>query len=592
MAPGILYVTMQPSLPSSHFHDWYNNEHGILRLRLSPSMTNGFRYRAIDLDQSGSKDQNEYMAIYDLPDMSFLNKPEYLKLREGPVQSERERELRPKVKIDRRNFDLVREWKSEAFQPLESLSTENKEDNIIVAVSITLKDPSSLQHLDSWYEEEHIPMLSKIPGWLRSRRFVTSSIDAASKDTLEYLGLHEYSASNEYFGPLGKAASSTPRTLDIMQNHVSARSRRIFKRFYTFGPAPRCLAPLADEGDKVARFENTTTFARTRTFPAKEAKHGLPAIESYIVTHDGVKLPYRLEGSPEDDAPVIVLVNSILVTWGIWDGFVESFFSASENKKYRILRYNSRGRYTLPQSSSTSSKEQDRITIDTLASDIIELLDALRIPRAAAAVGVSLGGATVLATGLQHPKRIARFLSCDTSASAPKGNATTWGERIAMSEKEGATRPSDPAKIDQIAGSLGDDLLSSELQTSSENIVGEQLAEATASRWFPSAEFQKTDEYKRVRDMVCHNSLEGFKTSVQALWEYDYTDLMKEYTGKGRFLAGSEDGKLPQSMKSMAGAIKSELVVVQGAGHLPMVEKPEEVVDAVMGLLGEEVCGV
>jgi len=583
MAPGILYVTMQPSstLSSSHFQDWYNNEHGPLRLRLSPSITNGFRYRAIDLDQPGNKDKDEYMAIYDLPDMSYLNTPDYLKLREGPVQSQRECDIRPDIKINRGNFDFLRESKSEAFQPLETLAVENKqEDNIVVAATITLKYPSSLPHLQAWYEEEHLPMLSKIPGWLRSRQFVTSSLDSASGGALEYLSLHEYSASNEYFGPLGKAASSTPRTKDIMQNHVSSGSRRIFKRFYTFGPAPRCLKPLADTNVKIAPYENTAPFARTRTMPSD----GLPAIESYVLTKDNVKLPYRLEGSTDSDAPVIVLVNSILVTWGIWDGFVTSFFSKSEeNKKYRILRYNSRGRY------NTSSSSTERITIDTLASDLIAILDALRIPCAAAAVGVSLGGATVLAAGLQHPNRIAHFLSCDTSASAPKGNAATWGERIAMAEKEGKTRSSDASSITSLASSLGDELLVSE-QTPSEPIVGDQLAEATASRWFPSEDFRKGDEYKRVRDMVAHNSLDGFKASVQALWEYDYTELMGEYKGKGMFLVGSEDGKLPGSMKGMAeklaGSGGSELVVVQGAGHLPMVEKPGEVVDAVVRLLG------
>lgn len=45
---GLLYVTMQPSAElGSQFTDWYQNEHGPLRLRL-PFVENGFRYRAID----------------------------------------------------------------------------------------------------------------------------------------------------------------------------------------------------------------------------------------------------------------------------------------------------------------------------------------------------------------------------------------------------------------------------------------------------------------------------------------------------------------------------------------------------------------
>ena len=52
------------------------------------------------------------------------------------------------------------------------------------------------------------------------------------------------------------------------------------------------------------------------------------------------------------------------------------------------------------------------------------------------------------------------------------------------------------------------------------------------------------------------------------------------------FVVGSGDGVLPQGMKKMAedyGDGKSELKIVEGAGHLPMAEQPEEfakVIDA------------
>ncbi|KAK5093469.1 hypothetical protein LTR16_007530, partial [Cryomyces antarcticus] len=60
--PGVLYVTMQPasSLPTAQFQDWYNNEHGPTRLRLS-FIENGFRYRAKDLKEAGSKEMPEWM---------------------------------------------------------------------------------------------------------------------------------------------------------------------------------------------------------------------------------------------------------------------------------------------------------------------------------------------------------------------------------------------------------------------------------------------------------------------------------------------------------------------------------------------------
>jgi pimeloyl-ACP methyl ester carboxylesterase len=549
--PGILYVTMQPqpSLPASQFQDWYNNEHGPGRLRL-PFCENGFRYRATDLEGPG-KGLPEWMAIYDITDMAEMTKETYLRLRWTDVQSQRERDTLAQIKVDRRLFDLVGGREAKEFKRLEEVGSEG-EGNVLVAVSITVV-PGKEKELDKWYSEEHIEMLSKVPGWLRTRRFVTSSI-LDSKEPAEYLALHEYVPKNGLGGDKFKAATSTPWVKEVSTSVVQEKRRRTYDLYYTFGPGPRDLSALSNR--ELVPF--TSTDGLTRTIPASPTSSG--AIESYITTKDGVDLPFRLEGSPDPHAPCIVLSNSILVTHGIWDGFITSFLSSPQNSKYRILRYLTRGR-----SSACGSQP---ITVDTLSSDIIALLDALRVPKAAAVVGVSLGGATALAAALKYPDRVDAFVSCDTSAKSPEGNRKTWGDRIVVAEQEGA------------AARTG------------EKVVGERLAEMTARRWFVPGSYEIAElvpELERVKDMVRTNSLEGFRKSVQALWEYDLTPLMKAAKVRGCFVVGSGDGVLPGVMKKMAdgyGEKGAEYVVVEGAGHLPMVEKPKEFADAVTRFLG------
>src|SRR5271170_4195931 len=170
--PGILYVTMQPkpSLPASQFQDWYNNEHGPGRLRL-PFCENGFRYRATDLEGAG-KGMPEWMAVYDITDMAEMNKETYLRLRRVGVQSQRERDTMAQIKVDRRLFDLVASREAKEFRRLEEVGADEG-GNVLVAVSITVLSGKG-KELDKWYDEEHIEMLSKVPGWLRTRRFVTS----------------------------------------------------------------------------------------------------------------------------------------------------------------------------------------------------------------------------------------------------------------------------------------------------------------------------------------------------------------------------------------------------------------------------------
>lgn len=546
--PGILYVTMQPSadLPAAEFHDWYNNEHGPLRLRL-PFIHNGFRYRARDLEGEG-KGKPEWMAIYDTDDMDKFNSESYLALRGPPVQTQRERNIRPSVAIDRRSYDLVSTREASDFKKLEKIENYGR-GNVMVAVNLKLKSGHSGEELDKWYEEEHIDLLSKVPGWLRTRRYKTAAID--KKDEVDYLALHEFAPENGLGGKEAEAAIDTPWSKDLLTNAVAEFTKREYELFYTFGPAPRDLSNFAIAG--LRHWESPAT--QTRTISTKSDGG---AIESYITTADGAELAYRLEGSTHPNAPLIVLSNSILTAWGIWDRFVDAFLA--KNPQYRILRYSTRGR--------TSKAGDKLVTMDVLASDIIALLDALKVPKAAAIVGVSMGGASVLNAALNYPGRIGSFIACDTNDKNPEVNRKAWGERVQMCEKENAS---------------GED---------GEKIVGEELAEVTVRRWFVKESYdggEMEKECERVKQMVINNSLAGFRKSVEALCDYNFQPQMKSGKVKGVFVVGSGDGVLPKTMKDMAGRYGSsgaECVEISGAGHLPMVEKPQQVAEVLSKLVG------
>ncbi|KAF1849112.1 alpha/beta-hydrolase [Cucurbitaria berberidis CBS 394.84] len=549
--PGILYVTMQPKegLPDAQFHDWYQNEHGPNRLRL-PFCNNGFRYRATDLEsQPGTKDKPEWMAIYDFDELEWLTREPYTKLRSAPVQSQRERDTMKQIFVDRRSYDLQNEWKSDDFKDLQKVESEG-EKNVLVAVSFTLQDGEGKEEeLSKWYEDEHVALLQQVPGWRRTRRFVTSYLDLESghKTEKEFVALHEYAPQNGLGGPEFRKALSTEWAGRIMKDVVKGRNRRVYDLYYTFGPASRDLKSLTSADALSTEFVQ----GLTKTHPAHKTPEKRPVIESFVTTPDGVQLPYRLEGSDDPNPPLLVLSNSILVDYGIWDDFVSHFLQIT-NSQYRILRYNTRGRNALPPNSTAP------VTIDTLTKDVITLLDALRVKKASI-VGVSLGGATALNIGLSHPNRIEAFVGCDTNAFAPASNASAWTERVKVCEKEGAK------------------------SSSGEPIVGEELAEVTVRRWFVKESYDDAtlaEKIEKVKGFVKSNSLPGFRDSATALHQYDIREKMGSYKGKGVFLVGAGDGVLPKTMKeNMADKLGSgvELKVVEGAGHLPMVEKPEEV---------------
>ncbi|TGO15592.1 hypothetical protein BTUL_0038g00210 [Botrytis tulipae] len=551
--PGILYVTMQPqeSLPDSQWHDWYNNEHGPLRLRL-PFITNGFRYRASDLSAAkpASTSHPEWMAIYDVTDMAAMNTDTYLRLRGPEVKTDREKETMAQIKVDRKLYDYISGKEIDGYKKVEEVGYD--EGNYVVTSTAEVKEEFD-EEFNKWMEEEHLSMIAKIPGWRRTRRFVTSSI-LGGKEGKEYLNVTEFAPRNDAFGEAFKAVGSTEWAKKLTSTALNSFNSRQYNLYYTFGAAPRDISNFS----KSYSTNWKSIDEKTSTGPNTIAEGG--AIESYITTKDGVDLAYRLEGSSDPAAPLIVLSNSILVNYSIWTPFVQAFLASPTGKSYRILRYNSRGR--------TSNAGSLPVTVDLLASDIIHILDTLRVPKAACLIGVSLGGVTVLNTALKYPNRVNAFISCDTNAYAPPSNPKAWDERIAMSAAEAAKSSND------------------------EQIVGSELAEVTTRRWFVAENYENEILKKRFEDVkkqVEENSFEGFQKGVKALYQYDIREEMKNPgVEKALFVVGGSDGVLPKTMKEMAGNYGKgvECKVIEGAGHLPMVEKPEEFANVVATFLG------
>lgn len=564
---GLLFVTMQPkeTLSPELFHDWYNNEHGPNRTRLS-FMPNGFRYRATDLPGgpgSGTQPQPEFLALYDVTDMHQFTEEPYMYLRAPPGKTQREIDVMAQIWVDRLMLDLVGERvNDETFVKLEAPENfdANTKGNVMVTCRF-LAAPDRVASIVAWIQESVLAKVAQVSGWKRTSWFKTSYLEPRKDGQVEVVVIHEFTPSTDPKSLPLSVISSPPA-----EASVSDTKARTYDLFYTFGTAARHLAIVAPW---------TAPDGVTQTLP-NISPYG-SAIESTITTADGAVLPFRLEGNPSDDAPVLVLVNSVLTTWGIWDGFVSHFFSQAPNRRYRVLRFLARGR-VIP--SGTTSP----VTLDVQASDIIQLLDGLRIPHAAGLVGVSMGGATALATALTYPLRIKSFVACDTSAKSPAGNKETWGQRIAVAEKEGMTL--------RLSSLFGDEA-APDAEAASQAVVGEELAELTVRRWFVLESYKDpklVPEIARVKRMVLTNSLPEFGRGVETLFSYDYTHLLPGYRGKGAFLVGAGDGVLPKGMEKLSkelgsaaegGARSAAFKVVDGAGHLPMVEKPKEVAEFV-----------
>ncbi|KAH6666518.1 3-oxoadipate enol-lactonase [Plectosphaerella plurivora] len=526
--PGMLYVTMEPKpeLPAEQFHEWYNNEHGPTRLRLPQIFSNGLRYRETD----GQKPT--FLAVYDVTSMDHLETPTYLTLRAN--RSPHEAETIGQVDVKRFFYDLVWEKKSSQFVPIEDLSDDEAEGIVLVTNETVLKSDDSEAEYRRWYEEEHVGMLAKVPGWLRTRFFKTSTLEKNAKTVL--LSYTEYAKDNGLGGAEHKAAMSTKWREEIAEKHIAEKSRRTYSLFYVFGPAPRDLENLAKlpASGRGLVYDNSTT----------ETPGENEFIQSLVATQDGLSIRYRLEGNPDPKAPTVAFCNSLLTSLHMWDPLV--YILKEKRPDLRILRFDTRGRHAVPKAPAT---------LDILADDLDTLLGALRIRKLHALIGVSMGGATTLKFALEYPASIGRFIACDFNVASSAANTQAWKDRTALAESD------DGRGI-------------------------EKLATQTVARWFHPASMEKETVVNLMTDMVAANNVEGFKYGCQALWDYNMTENLGSVAVPGLLVVGDGDGKgalvkAMEGFKDKVGKDGVELKIVPNTGHLPMWEDAQAFWEAI-----------
>ena len=529
--PGMLFVTFQPepSFPLSRFHDWYNNEHAPARLRL-PSFQNGFRYRSRNDAEPG------WMVTYQVGEVSALTNPPYTTLREPIVKTERETDTMKHVEVKRGIYQRVY-----AKQRWEIAARESGAVVLELGLEVLAGHNAAF---NEWFEVKHMPLLTQIPGWLRSRKYV---VDPAGSHHSSIIILHEFEGENGVERPSSQAVFAFP-------NFVQRKCEpRLWELIYTYGPAPRDLGPLHDSSTEPFQSRD----GRTLTWPVagevpgsfyKESSHGdkwphakpdWPAIRSYITTQDGLDLPYQLEGSGDLDAPLIVLVNPIAVDYRIWDAFVAHFLSSPANKHFRILRYNSRDSFI-----NTGSVP---VTLDLLVSDLIDLLDAFNVQHAVTAIGVGLGSITVLAAVQGSSSCIATCLAYDILPSAVPVDARL--EQIQIMEK-------DDMKV-----------------AASTVVVGDQPAELTTTYGLPQRDksyLRLVEECAKMEKLVRTRPWEKFEKTVSVVDGHHVQVLMSRGTAKDSAVICESYGK--KNHVAQHHADEAIFVSLDREVHLPMVE--------------------
>jgi 3-oxoadipate enol-lactonase len=236
-----------------------------------------------------------------------------------------------------------------------------------------------------------------------------------------------------------------------------------------------------------------------------------------------------------------VLGSSLGTTLEIWEAQ-----RAPLLRTHRLLRYDRRGH-------GRSPAQPGRTTIETLARDVLELLDQLGLRRASFC-GLSLGGAEAMWIAAHEPHRVDRLVLCCTAPSFPPRDA--WIERAAAVRSGGM----------------------------------ESIADAVLARWFrPELRTTRPDVVARCRAMLVSTPVEGYAACCEALGDMDLWPAVGRIVAPTLVLTGSDDPVVPPAAgdelaATMRGAMN---VVIESAAHIANIEQPAAFDEALAAHLGE-----
>ena len=185
-------------------------------------------------------------------------------------------------------------------------------------------------------------------------------------------------------------------------------------------------------------------------------------------------------------------------------------------------------------------------TMDEMAEDVAALLDALNVGGAVLG-GLSMGGYVAFEFYRRFPERVRALVLADTRPQAD----TDEGRRT---REENARR-----------------VLKDGMAPLADSMLPKLLSAGTRER--------RSEVVERVRAMILGAKPEGAAAALRGMAvRRDQTDLLPEINVPTLIVVGGEDSVTPPSeAEAMAAKISgSLLVVIEGAGHLSNVERPEE----------------
>lgn len=262
-----------------------------------------------------------------------------------------------------------------------------------------------------------------------------------------------------------------------------------------------------------------------------------------VFTDDGTRVDVRIDGA---SGVPIVLIAGFPLTREIWNAQSDAL-----SRTHRAIRPELRG-------VGKSSVPNGPYLMEVLASDVATTLDALGIERAAIA-GHSLGGYVALAFARMFSERVTHLaLVCSRLAADTVQRAAARETLADLIEAEGAIRP----------------------------VVDAYVPALTAAH----TAAERPDIVERLRGIAGTIDPRGAAALLRGMaLRPAADDIAPDLDVPVAVVAGARDGaiSLEEAGRVAAAFQRGKLVVCDNSGHVPMLEEPQRVTEALLALLSE-----
>jgi 3-oxoadipate enol-lactonase len=255
-----------------------------------------------------------------------------------------------------------------------------------------------------------------------------------------------------------------------------------------------------------------------------------------MIDVEGCPLNVEVEG--RDDAPVLMLSNSLGTDLHMWDPQMPEF-----TRHFRVVRYDRRGH-------GKSGVSKGPYSFERFGRDILAIIDALKIKKMNWC-GLSMGGMDGQWLGANAADRIERLVLANTNFYY--ADKTPWADRIKFVHEKGLAA----------------------------------FVDTNMERWFTKGFRERApQEIDRMKQMFLASNRDGYAACVEAIRDMDFRASNLGIATPTLVIVGAQDPATPPSYgEEIARQIKGAKLVSLDAAHISNVEQPAAFSKAVLDFL-------